>query len=303
MRRSSGTRRTIIVAPVAAAVLMAVFATPAWAADPPLVTGGGDDPAISVPQSTADRAVTRWKVREASRLRAAVEHGSRRGGPGHAPQPNLVPPPCGADCPPVTFVLDSWARQQINWFYCGPASAQVIINQTRNVVSSSTDGQSTTTNYRAQSTIGSYMGTNDSIGSSSGMVRNGLNQYANLDVSGNRVPFTILDNIASGSDFHWAMVTATWMLGRGAAVPVQMTYSSQHLASWTSSSWWNRNQGTTVRHWISVRGYSGFWDGTYGPDLYYTDSAGGLGGQTGNFTSASRLLYNVNQANSGRIVY
>lgn len=307
MRRSSGFRRTIRTAPVAAAVLLAVISTPVAAADPSgTVTGGGDDPAISVQQSGADRAVTRWKVRQAARLRAAVEQAAHRSGDRGswgAPQPNLIPPPCGADCPPVTFVLDSWARQQINWFYCGPASAQVIINQTRDVVSSSTDGQSTTTNYRAQSAIGSSMGTNDSIGSSSGMVRNGLNQYANLDVSGDRVPFTILDNIASGSDFHWAMVTATWMLGRGAAVPVQMTYSSQHLASWTSSSWWNRNQGTTVRHWISVRGYSGFWDGTYGPDLYYTDSAGGLGGQTGNFTTASRLLYNLNQANSGRIVY
>ena len=130
----------------------------------------------------------------------------------------------------------------------------------------------------------------------------GLNQFANLEDSGSRVAFTILDGIASGADFHWAMVTATYVLRRGAPVPVQMTFSSQHLASW-GSTWWNRNQGVTVRHWISVRGYSGFWDGTYGPSLSYTDSAGGYGGATGNFTSASRLVYNLNQANSGRIVY
>lgn len=305
MRRSSGRSRATAVASVAAAVLLAAISSPVLAGEPsPSIVGGGDDPGSTVEQTAGDLAVTRWKVSEAERLRAAAERGSglpaeRRGGV----QPALVPPPCGSDCPPVTFVLESWARQQINWYSCGPASAQVIINRTRGVASSSTDGQKTTTNYRAQSVIASYMGTDASTGTSSGMVRNGLNQFADLGTSGSRVTFTILDGIASGSDFHWAMVTATWVLRRGAAIPVQMTFSSQHLASWTSASWWNNHPGTTVRHWISVRGYSGFWDGSNGPNLSFTDSAGGYGGQTGNFISASRLLYNLNQANSGRIVY
>ncbi|HJW21584.1 MAG TPA: hypothetical protein VJ506_04055 [Candidatus Limnocylindrales bacterium] len=248
--------------------------------------------------------MTRWKVSQAGRLRAAAERASARasGRAGQTPQPGFIAP-CGSDCPPYSYVLDSSARQQINWYYCGPAAAQVIVNQTRDVTSSSTNGQSTATNYKAQSVIGSYMGTNDSIGTSSAMLRNGLNQFADLEDSGSRVAFSILDDIASGADFHWAMVTATWMLRRGAAVPVQMTYSSQHLASWLSSSWWNRNPGAIVRHWTSVRGYAGLWDGSYGPSVYYTDSAGGYGGQTGNFVTASRLLYNLNQANSGRIVY
>jgi hypothetical protein len=302
MRRSSGRFRATAVASVAAAVLLAAISSPAAAGEPgPIVIGGGDDPSITVAQTADDLAVTRWKLREAARLRSVVEQASRLPAHRHGPQPALVPPPCG-NCPPDTFVLDSWARQQITWYYCGPASAQVIINQTRGVVSSSTSGQSTTTNYRAQSVIGSFMGTNDSSGSSSGMVRSGLNEFANLDVPGGHVGFTIADGL-SGNDFHWAMVEATWSLQRGAAVPVQMTFSSQHLASWTSSSWWNHNPGAIVRHWTSVRGYSGFWDGTYGPTLYYTDSAGGYGGQTGNFVTPSRLLYNLNQANSGRIVF
>lgn len=266
-----------------------------------MVIGGGDDPSVVIRQSNDDNAVTRWKLHQAARLRSAVELAGRPA-TGQRPQPALVAPPCGTDCPPVTFALQSWARQQITSYYCGPASAQVIINRTRDVVSSSTDGQSTTTNYRAQSVIASFMGTGTS-GSTAGMVRNGLNQFADLDTSWARVPFTILDGISSGSDFHWAMVTATWMLLRGAAVPVQMTFSSQHLASWTSASWWNNHSGYTVRHWLSVRGYSGFWDGTYGPILYFTDSAGGYGGVTGNFSNASRLMYNLNQANSARIVY
>jgi hypothetical protein len=307
MRRSSGHPRTAAaVASVAAAVLLAALSSPVRAGEPgPIVTGGGDDPGIAVEQTADDLAVTRWKLRQAARLRAAVEQAARRGGrgAGDSPQPGLIPPPCTYDCPPVTFVLDSWARQQVTWYFCGPASAQVIINRTRDVVSPKTDGQSTNTNYRAQGVIASFMGTNDSTGTSSWMLRSGLNQFADLDATWGHVPFTVLDDISSGSDFHWAMITATWMLQRGAAVPVQMTFSSQHLASWTSSSWWNRNQGAIVRHWVSVRGYSDFWDGTYGPSLYYTDSAGGYGGQTGNFVTASRLLYNLNQANSGRIVY
>ncbi len=306
MRRSSGHFRATAVANVAAAVLLAAIASPAAAAGPnPVVIGGGDDPAIVVEQSADELAVPAAKVEQAARLRAAVEAASRHG-TGRAagrPQPNLVPPVCTGDCPPATFALNSYARQQINWYFCGPASAQVIINQTRDVVSSSTAGQATTTNYRTQSVIGSFIGTTDTSGSSSWMVRDGLNHFADLDDSGGYVPFTVLDDIANGSDFHWAMVHATWILRRGAAVPVQMTFSSQHLASWASSSWWSSHSGSIVRHWLSVRGYSGFWDGTYGPTLAYTDSAGGYGGQTGNFVSASRMVYNLNQANSGRIVY
>lgn len=275
----------------AVAVLLAAVAAPVSAGNPePRVVGGGDDPNVAVQQSHHDVAVNRWKAREASRLQAAV------------PQPLMPAPSCTADCPPVQFILGSYARQQITGYYCGPASAQVIINRTRNVVSSSVDGQSTTTNYRTQSAIASFMGT-DTGGSTAGMVRNGLNQYADLDASGAVVPFTVVDDLASGSDFHWAMVSATFFLLRGAAVPVQMTLSSQHLASWMSASWWNNHKSTTVRHWISIYGYSGFWDGTYGPQLYFTDSAGGYGGSTGNFQNASRLIYNLNQANSGRIVY
>jgi len=305
MPRSSGRISSTVVASVAATVLSAVIASPVAAAGPSpgaVVVGGGDDPSIVVEPSAADRALDRWKLRIGAELRAAYEYASRRASPrsvGTA-QPDFIAP-CGSDCPPDTFVLDSWARQQITWYYCGPAAAQVIINQSRGVVASASDGQSTKTNYRSQSAIGSSMGTNDSTGSSSWMVRSGLNEFADLDASGSDVPFTVVD-IASGSDFHWAMVTATYYLRRGAAVPVQMTFSSQHLASWTTS-WWNRNQGAIVRHWISVRGYSGMWDGSYAPSLAYTDSAGGYGGQTGNFTSSTRLVFNLNQANSGRIVY
>jgi hypothetical protein len=307
MRRSSGRSRATGVASVTAAVLLAVMSSPVSAGEPQRsVTGGGDDPSVAVEQTAADRAVTGWKVQQATHLRGTVERGAKPGPGGSAgsagpSKPQMIAP-CGSDCPPSSFALESWARQQITWYHCGPASAQVIINRTRNVVSSSTNGQSTTTNYRAQSTIAAFMGTNESTGTSSWMLRDGLNQYADLAASGSRVAFTVLDDIDAGADFHWAMVVATWLLRRGAAVPVQMTASSQHLASWTST-WWTRNPGATVRHWVSVRGYNGLWDGSYGPTLAYTDSAGGYGGQTGNFTSASRLVYNLNQANSGRIVY
>lgn len=280
-------------------MVLAAIAGPVSAGNPRnTVIGGGDNPGVVVVQSPEDIAINRWKAEEAARLRAAAAAATPRSGP----QPAMPAPPCGTDCPPAEFILESYARQQHTWYYCGPASAQVVINRTRGYVFASVDGQSTATNYRAQSTIAAFMGT-DADGSTAGMVRNGLNQYADLDASGRLVPFTILEDIASGSDFHWAMVTATWALLRGAAVPVQMTFSSQHLVSWTSSSWWNNHRSTTVRHWISVYGYSGFWDGTYGPKVLFTDSAGGYGGQTGKFQNASRLVFNLNQANSARIVY
>src|SRR5512141_1275013 len=110
MRRSSG--RSWIPS-VAAAVLLAVMTSPVAAGEPGgTVIGGGDDPNVAIEQSAADGAVTRWKVQQAARLRAASEHASkgRTHNSGGTPQPDLVPPPGGADCPPVTFVLDSRAR-------------------------------------------------------------------------------------------------------------------------------------------------------------------------------------------------
>jgi hypothetical protein len=275
-----------------------------------IVTGGGDDPGIAVVESAADRAITDWKLAEAARLRAAaraalgdsaLRPGSRREPGRQGPQPAYLAPPC-SDCPPSGYLLESFARQQNTWYFCGPATAQVIVNRTRGFYFTDQDGQDTASNYRKQSAIASTMGT-DTDGSTAWMVKRGLNQYADLGASGRTVEFTVLDGISSGSDFGWAMVLATYYLERGAAVPVQMTYSSQHLASWTSSTWWSSHKSTVVRHWISIYGYSGFWDGTYGPQLFLTDSSGGYGGRTGSFQNATRLVYNLNQANSRRIVY
>jgi hypothetical protein len=328
MRRSSGRDRTIgrpgnrgrtwPTALTAAAILLAALATPAGAGNPRagsgIVTGGGDDPGVVVEPSAADLELIDWKLAEAARLRAAGRraapsgHGAapsgRRAAPsghGAGPAPQMIAP-CTWDCPPPSqYALESYARQQINAYYCGPAAAQVIINRTRGYFFADKDGEKTATNYRKQSTIGAFMGT-DSNGSTAWMVKSGLNQYADLAASGSSVAFSVV-SFGAGSDFHWAMVIATWDLVRGAAVPIQMTYDSQHLASWSSSTWWTNHKSWTIRHWISIYGYDGLWDGTYGPQLYYTDSSAGLGGQTGTFRNASRLVFNLNQANSGRVVY
>jgi hypothetical protein len=287
------------------AVLSALVAAGPVSASSPRgeVVGGGDDPSVVQVQTPGDMAVTRWKQDVAASLRAATEAAARPApGAGGGPSPDVLAPDCWWACPPVLYALESYARQQITSYYCGPAAAQVIVNRSRGVASPNVDGEKSATNYRRQSVIGSFMGTTTN-GSSAWMVKSGLNQYADLGASGQSVPFTVVEAISSGSDFHWAMVTATWTLQRGAAVPIEMTFDGQHLASWSSSAWWNNHRTWTIRHWISIYGYDGLWDGTAGPQLLFTDSAGGLGGQTGNFQNASKLIYNLNQANSARIVY
>jgi hypothetical protein len=254
------------------------------------IMGGGDDPSIRRVQSAEDLAIGRWKRGEMLRLRDRTPH-------------QVGDALCVGDCVPSSWSVPAYARAQITWYYCGVATTQVIVNATREVYSTAADGDASATNWVTQSRLGAFMGTTSDSGSSSWMVRDGANAFADTIVGFSNVRFTVLENIASGADFHWAMITSIWDLLRPAAVPVQMTYSSQHLASWSSQTWWSTRTGTVIRHWITIKGYAGFWDGTYDPTLTYLDSAGGLGGGTGQYRDASRLIFNLNQANSKRLVY
>ncbi len=207
-------------------------------------------------------------------------------------------------CAPSSYIVSTYARTQYKWYYCGPTVVQVIVNRTRGYYFEDEAGaESTTHNYRKQTTIASYMGTESILRSDAPNVKTGLNGYANLSHTGTYIPFTIYENITTGALFHSKMITATYSWRRGAAVPVRMTFASQHLASWGSQTWWNAHSGDVVLHWIAARGYNGYWDGTYTPKLYYSDSSSGFGGDTGNFTDPSRRVFELNNWHSKRIVY
>lgn len=133
-------------------------------------------------------------------------------------------------------------------------------------------------------------------------MEDGLNHYADTSATGTNIPFTVYTT-GSGADFHERVILATFNWDRGLGIPIQMTYTSYHLSSWRNSTWWSSHQGITIKHWLVGYGYNGFWDGTTGPQVLFDDSSGGLGGSTGAFTDPSIDVYDLNYANSKRVVY
>jgi hypothetical protein len=201
---------------------------------------------------------------------------------------------------PASYTVSTYARQQNNDYYCGPAAGQAIVNRTRGIFSSNTDGENAASNHVKQSILGSYMGVTTQ-GTSAEQLVSGLNHYANLSHTGTYLPFSWIGT-TTGAMWHNRIQIATYSWTRGLAAPVKMTTGSYHLASWINSpTWWQ--QHPTVKHWLVGRGNNGAWDGTTGPQVRYNDSAGGYGGQTGNFVDSSLRMYELNKWHTARVVW
>jgi hypothetical protein len=78
--------------------------------------------------------------------------------------------------PPVRAGVDARARQQAKWFWCGPAAGQVVINWSRGYFFDNLNGENASTNWRKQSTLAGWMGTNDQTGTWGGSLAAALNR-------------------------------------------------------------------------------------------------------------------------------
>jgi hypothetical protein len=208
-------------------------------------------------------------------------------------------------CSTPSYTLATNARRQTKDYYCGPATAQVIINHSRGIYSTNIDGENATTNYMKQTAIAQRLTwTNpatarvedtDDIGQTNAyMLANGLNALAKRP-SG----FTYyVVQTGTGSQWHSKVITETqqWHMAFGTAI--KMTSSSPRLSSWPPLS-----AGVTVRHWIPIRGYRGLWDGSYTPRVYYNDSSDQQGGGTGSYSDPSLTVYNLNAWHTARLVW
>jgi hypothetical protein len=209
---------------------------------------------------------------------------------------------------PSSYGTAIMPRQQKKWWWCGPASAQVIINRTRGYLVSGADGDNTTANYKTQTTIARWLGIEFSGSTDAYGLRNVLNAYANLSATGTYLPFSVVST-DNGALFHSRVKISSYSWNRGMGVPVKMTYSSHHLPSWSDESWWTKYKNQygashPVLHWVVTRGYSGVtYDGTDNPKAYYVDSAGGYGGGTGWWTESSRIMFELNYWHTNRTVY
>ncbi len=266
------------------AIALALLISGQVAAAGPTTYGEPPNDTYIPPRTTAEAAFESVKLDAAKRLETSGL--SRQVG-------GLQPDSCGPDCPPTSLALSAYARQQAQSYYCGPASGQVAINLSWGIYNSNTGGTTTSNNKYTQATIASHMSTTTN-GTSGANLAGGLN-----DLVLKPVPEWVYLYAASGdgSALHGKVVTDTWQYGMTLDLPVKPHDPGKmyYLTSWPSA--------ITAWHWIGIRGYYKFWDGTRTPLFYYTDSAGGYGGSTGRYSDPSLDVWYTNSYNTGNVVW
>lgn len=253
----------------------------------------GGPATTDVPTYTADELVVRGqKLSEADRL--AASQLDEEGGTIASVCPFSTT--CPGD-PPPDYVLTMYARQQGLWYYCGPATAQVISNRSWGVYSSSTNGESASTNKYKQTAIADHTELDDGSGGVNVLLRTDGEQMENGVAWAAREPsgFACLyDSSGTKDQLLWKIVIDTYTYKMGLALSVRLT-ATVKLRSWSSYT------GGGASHWVAIRGYTGF--GGSSPRIYYTDSSAGLGGSTGQFSDLLTLVHLVNANQSGHVVW
>ena len=197
------------------------------------------------------------------------------------------PPPGG---PSVAKALATKARQQNNYYFCGPATGQVVINWTRGYTSTSLNGEDLSTNWRRQSKIAAWMNTT-TLGTGGANLAAGLNNANGVLKPTSDWLYIYADN-GTQTAFYNKVVTDI----DGFGMPLVLA-TAPHLANAGSNfleSWPKVVDG--AHHWIVIRGYDGT---TSTPLIKYQDSSGGFGGATGSFDDTLSVVYNVSKANQG----
>jgi hypothetical protein len=203
----------------------------------------------------------------------------------------------GTTGPAPTVVLDARARHQSVAFWCGPASGQVVINYSRGYAFSTLTGDSTATNWKTQDIIAGWMKTTESLGTMGGNLAAALNRP---DAVLKPVPdwSYVYSTNTDGADMHAKVLTDVWKYAMPLVIAVKphKTGADYWLPSWP-------NDAGNAKHWITIYGYNGLWDGTDGPTVNYTESAGNGGKGPGPYVAGSMTMWKVNQYNASTIVW
>jgi hypothetical protein len=210
--------------------------------------------------------------------------GSSGGSTGYIPAGNHV-------------VLDVHARHQSEVFWCGPASAQVVINYSRGYDSPVLNGDSSATNWKTQATLASWMNTTEAQGTLGSRLTAALNRP---DAVLKPVPewsYVYATN-SDAQDLHSKVVTDVSYFGMPLVIAVKPHKTD--AAYWLPS--WPREAGN-AKHWIVIYGFDGLWDGTQSALEYYTESAGNGSKNPGQYIVDSYTMWKVNQYNASTIVW
>jgi hypothetical protein len=213
------------------------------------------------------------------------------------PTPYVVcPDGCGGTgtAPPVTKVLDVRPRQQYRWFWCGPAAGQVVVNWSRGLFFDALAGETLLTNWKKQSTLASWMGTNDSSGTSGSALAAALNR---VDAVLKPIATWLYAYRDSGSmlELHTKIVTdvAEYEMPVVIGVAPHLPGAKYFLTSWKNT--------TNAHHYIVLIGYGGLIPST--ALITYVDSSKGFNGGTGKYEDSFTTIWNVNDDNQGKVIW
>ena len=101
-----------------------------------------------------------------------------------------------------------------------------------------------------------------------------------------------------GADMHSKVVTdlGSFSMPVVIAVKPHPTDAEYFLPSWP-------RELPGGKHWITIYGYAGMWDGTDDPQIYYTESAGNGSQGPGSYHVGALTMWKVNQYNAKTIVW
>lgn len=293
------TRRRVLrmSALIVAAAMLAPGSVLAGEGDGSLEGGGAPQidtqDSILTPEQAAAYATKLERVADISAALkgSAGKGGGMKGKPGSGPSPQIAEP---AWDPAQSVVLDTRPRQQAKWFWCGPAAAQVVINWSRGIFSDNRNGENATTNWKKQSTLAAWMGTNDTNGTWGGALAAALNRDdAVLEPS----PSWIYSYAPAGTkaEFFTKVLTDIWSYRMPivAGTAPHLPGATEWLVSWPNV--------TNAHHYVVVSGYEGLEIAN--AIVVYDDSSAGYSGGTGKYRTPFETMWSVIQANQGRVIW
>jgi hypothetical protein len=269
------TWQSAVCATILAAIAAGLAASPAVADGP--ISGDLAPVGTLVPFTPEEQAIIDSKLATAALLAAQRTDAD-------AP---LGPDPCYGDergnliCPPFYVILNTHYRHQKNWYFCGPASVQVVSNYSW--------GLTTGYKYTQQHISDTWTHTTSSSGTTVSRERIGLNGasvlpegfiYSEYHLSGTTTE--------AGLDWYNKLRADIdqWEMPQAENVAPHNPGQTYFLSSWPNP--------VTAGHWVVANGWDGTWDGVLSHSdgtVSYEDGSDGYSGSDGRFWDPARSVF------------
>ena len=195
---------------------------------------------------------------------------------------------------PTSRILATNFRQQKTSYWCGPASAQVVINLSRGYDYPQKGGENATTNWKLQSEIAVWARTTSSAGTSGANLESALNR-SNAVLKPRPDWIYVFAGTGDLDAYFNKVVTDVAADGMPLISLVRPNEPGKdfHLSSW---------QGAPIHagHWIVLRGYRNLSAET--ATIYYNDSSEGYQGGTGAYSDSALTMWKVSHYHSDMII-